>query len=294
MRRIAEPHVERGEIRIRVRAAGLNPLDWQIAAMPSLAAHFGLGVRAGFGSDLAGVVDEVGPGAEHAGFHVGDRVYGGIMGQAVADVVVVPVPVAAPNLLRRVPDGVADATAAALPTPGLTAVAAVDAVGPGAADTILLGGAAGGVGVLAVQLARLAGATVIGSASEATFPFLRRLGALPVAYGPGLPDRVRRLARRGVTAAIDLHGIEAAEAGLELGVDPRRIATVAAGAQLPGVRSTGAHAAARDALQRIEAAILAGRMTVPIAERFPVERIRDAVAVQAAGHVHGKILITFP
>lgn len=294
VRQINEPHAGRNEIRIAVRAVGLNPLDWQLAATPSLAAAFGLGARAGFASDLAGVVDEVGTGAERAGFRIGDRVYGGLMGRALADHVVVPVPIAAPNLLRPVPDGVDDATAAALPTPGLTAVAAVDAVAPGSSGTILVGGAAGGVGVLAIQLAQLSGARVIGTASEATFPFLRRLGAVPVAYGPGLAGRVRQIAPEGVAAAIDLHGTEAAEAALELGVAPGRVATVAAGPQLRGVRATGAHAAVGDALPRIERAIAAGRMTVPIAERFSLERIREAVTVQAAGHVHGKILITFP
>ncbi|GAA4183497.1 NADP-dependent oxidoreductase [Gryllotalpicola kribbensis] len=294
VRHVPEPHAGRGEIRISVHAAGLNPLDWQLAAMPALAGRFGLGARAGFGSDLAGVVDEVGPGAEHAGFRVGDRVYGGLMGRAVADAVVVAVPVAAPNLLRLIPDGVDEDSAAALPTPGLTAVAAVDAVAPRASDTILVGGAAGGVGVLAVQLARLSGATVIGTSSEATFPFLQRLGALPIAYGPGLSDRVRALGPHRVTAAIDVHGVEAAEAALELGVDPRRVVTVAAGARLPTVQSTGAHAAGPDALQRIEAAILDGHIAVPIAERFPIESIQDAVAMQAAGHAHGKILIAFP
>lgn len=294
VRHVIEPYARRDEIRIAVRAVGLNPLDWQLAATPSLAAAFGLPTRSGFGSDLAGVVDEVGADAERAGFGVGDRVYGGLMGRAAADFVVVPVPIRAPNLLRPIPDTIDDGTAAALPTPGLTAAAAVDAVGPGPSDAILVGGAGGGVGVLAVQLARLTGATVMGTASVGTFPFLRHLGALPVAYGPGLADRVRRLAPKGVTAAIDLHGTEAARVALELGVEPGRITIVAAGAHVPGVHATGAHAAGRDALQRIENAITAGSLTVPIAERFPVERVRDAVTAQATGHAHGKILITFP
>ncbi len=144
-----------------------------------------------------------------------------------------------------------------------------------------------------MQLAKLAGATVIGTASEGTFEFLRKLGAEPVAYGAGLADRVRRLAPDGVTAATDLFGTETAEAALALGVPPDRISTIAAGPNPPGgVRATGGSDAQPDALERITGAILAGKMTVPIAAAFPVEKIRDAVALQAGRHVHGKIVVT--
>ena len=145
----------------------------------------------------------------------------------------------------------------------------------------------------AVQLAKLAGATVIGTASPGTFEFLRQLGAEPVAYGAGLVDRVRALAPGGVTAATDLFGTETAEAALALAVPPERISTVAAGPNpAGGVRATGAHGAGPDALGRITDAILAGRITVPIAASFPIEQIRDAVTLQAGRHVHGKIVIT--
>jgi NADPH:quinone reductase-like Zn-dependent oxidoreductase len=177
---------------------------------------------------------------------------------------------------------------------GRAAAAALAAVGLRSGDTALIGGAAGGVGVFAVQLARLAGATVIGTASEGTFGFLRKLGAEPVAYGAGLTDRVRAVAPDGVTAAADLFGTETAEAALTLGVPPERITTIAAGPNPPGgVRATrgGADASPAD-LERITGAILAGEVTVPIAATFPVERIRDAVELQAGGHVHGKIVIT--
>jgi NADPH:quinone reductase-like Zn-dependent oxidoreductase len=158
---------------------------------------------------------------------------------------------------------------------------------------VLIGGTAGGVGVFAVQLARLAGATVIGTASESTFEFLRQLSAEPVAYGPGLADRVRALAPGGVTAATDLFGTEAAETALALGVPPERISAVAAGPNPPGgVRATGGIDAPPDALERITDAILAGKITVPVAAAFPVEKIRDAVTMQAGRHVHGKIVLT--
>jgi NADPH:quinone reductase-like Zn-dependent oxidoreductase len=183
--------------------------------------------------------------------------------------------------------------AATLPVAGLTAAAALETIGLRSGDTVLVGGAAGGVGVFAVQLARLAGATVIGTASQTTFGFLRQLGAEPVAYGPGLTDRVRTLAPGGVTAATDLFGTETAETALALGVAPERISTIAAGPNPPGgVRATGGSEAGPASLERITDAILTGKITVPIAATFPVEQIRDAVALQAGRHVHGKIVIT--
>ncbi|GHE83767.1 NADPH:quinone reductase [Amycolatopsis deserti] len=288
VREVPEPHAGPGEIRVAVRAAGLNPMDWQIAGSARHAARFGITGPSGFGCDLAGVVDEVGYGVTE--FAEGDRVYGGVLAAAVADYVVVRVPVTPPNVLLRIPDGIDDATAAALPTPGLTAVAALDAVRLEPADTVLVGGAAGGVGVLTVQLAQLAGATVIGTGSPGTFDFLERLGAIPATYGSGLAHRVRALAPGGITAAIDLNGTETAEAALALGVPPARISTVATERRLPGVHATGAFAAGPGALQRITDAVAAG-LTVPIGASFRLDRIREAVALQAAGHVHGKIVV---
>ncbi|GAA2208268.1 NADP-dependent oxidoreductase [Nonomuraea monospora] len=289
LREVPEPHAGPGEVRVRVTAAGLNPMDWAIAARPELAARFGIAVPSGFGSDLAGVIDEAGDGVE--GFAAGDRVHGTALGKAVADHVVIRPPA---DALWRTPEGVGDEVAATLGVAGLTAAAALAAIGPRAGDTVLIGGAAGGVGVFAVQLARLAGATVIGTASPGTFGFLRRLGAEPVAYGAGLAERVRALAPGGVTAATDLFGTETAEAALTLGVAPGRISTVAAGPNPPGgVQATGAYSAAADAMERITAAIAGGGLTVPIAATFPVEKIRDAVTLQAGRHVHGKVVVTF-
>ncbi len=288
LREVPEPHAGPGEVRVRVTAAGLNPMDWGIASRPEAAARFGITVPSGFGSDLAGVIDEVGDGI--TGFAVGDRVFGGALGRAVADFVVVRPPA---DSLWHTPEGISDEVASTLPVAGLTAAAALAAIGPRSGDTVLIGGAAGGVGVFAVQLARLAGATVIGTASPGTFEFLRQLGAEPVPYGAGLADRVRALAPGGVTAATDLFGTETAEAALALGVAPERISTIAAGPNPPGgVRATGAIDAAPDAMEQITDAILAGKLTVPIAAAFPVEKIRDAVTLQAGRHVHGKVVVT--
>ncbi|MEU6482310.1 NADP-dependent oxidoreductase [Streptomyces sp. NPDC047017] len=291
LRDVPEPHAGPDEVRVRVTVAGLNPMDWGIAAQPELAARFGVAVPSGFGYDFAGVVDEVG--AHVTGFAVGDRVHGGAMGRAVADHVVVRVPTDSTEPLWHTPEGISDEVAATLPVAGMTAAAALAAIGPRSGDTVLVGGAAGGVGVFVTQLARLAGARVIGTAGQGTFDFLRRFGAEPVAYGPGLADRVRALAPEGVSAATDLFGVETAETALALGVPPERISTIAAGPTPPGgVRATGGFDASPDAMGRICDAILAGALTVPIAAAFPVEQIRDAVTLQAGRHVHGKIVIT--
>jgi NADPH:quinone reductase-like Zn-dependent oxidoreductase len=250
-----EPHAGPGEVRVRVSAAGLNPVDWKIAGSAEGAARFGIMLPAGFGNDFAGVVDEVGAGV--TGFAAGDRVYGGARGGAVADYAVVR---PGADLLLRIPDG---------------------------------------VGVFAVQLARRAGARVIGTASEAAFGFLRELGAEPVVYGDGLVGRVRALAAKGegevggVTAAADMVGTETAQAAAELGVSPDRIATIAAASPPDGVRATGGRDATPGALERITAAIAAGEFVVPIAATFPIEQTRATVELQRAGHVHGKVVITF-
>ncbi|MGW5714824.1 NADP-dependent oxidoreductase [Amycolatopsis sp. NPDC003865] len=285
VREVPEPHAGPGEIRVRVAAAGLNPMDWGLATHPDLAARFGVTVPAGFGYDLAGVVDEVGHGA--TGFSVGQRVFGGVMAAAAADFAVVRTPA---ETLWPTPDGITDLVAATVPVAGLTASAALSAIGLSRGDTILIGGAAGGVGVFAVQLARLAGARVIGTASRGTFEFLRGLGAEPVEYGPGLADRVRK---SGVTAATDLFGTETASAALSLGVPPSRISTVAAGPNPPGgVRATGGIDAGPAELKRLTDAIATGEIVVPIAATFPLERVREAVELQAGRHVHGKVVLT--
>lgn len=272
-------------------AVGLNPMDPAIASMPELAARFNITVPSGFGYDVAGVVDEVGDGA--SGFLVGEQVYSGVMERAAADFVVVKTPPAAREALFHTPAGLSDDVASTLAVAGAAASAALAAIELRPQDTVLIGGAAGGVGVFAVQLARLTGATVIGTASDGTSPFLRELGAEPVTYGPGLADRVRALAPDGITAAVDLFGTETIETALALGVASERIAAIAAGPTPPsGARAVYGDDAEPDALPRIADAIVAGKFTVPIAATFPLEQIREAVTLQAGRHVHGKIVIT--
>jgi NADPH:quinone reductase-like Zn-dependent oxidoreductase len=288
---VPEPHAGPGEVRVRVAAVGLNPMDPAIAASPELAARFNITVPSGFAYDFAGVVDEVGDGA--SGFAIGERVYGGVMERAAADFIVVKTPFGAWEALFHTPEGLSDEVASTMAIAGGTASAALAAIELRPEDTVLIGGSAGGVGVFAVQLAKLAGATVIGTASQGTFPFLRKLGAEPVTYGAGLADRVRALAPGGITAAIDLFGTETVETALALGVAPERIATIAAGPTPPGgARAAWGGDAEPDALPRIANVIAAGQITIPIAARFPIEQIQEAAALQADRHVHGKIVVT--
>ena len=180
------------------------------------------------------------------------------MAKAAADFLVLKSPTVPPDAVFHTPPGVSDAVASTLPVAGLTAAAALSAIGRRSGDTVLIGGAAGGV-----------------------------------EYGLGLADRVRALAPGGVTAATNLFGTETAEAALALGIPPERISTIAAGPNPPGgVRATGGSEADLDDMERITDAILAGRITVPIAATFPIEQTRDAVTLQARRHVHGKIVIT--
>ncbi|HLI39710.1 MAG TPA: NADP-dependent oxidoreductase [Streptosporangiaceae bacterium] len=288
IRQVPAPQAGPGQIRVRVTAAGLNPMDWIMTADADTAARFGLSLPTGFGTDYAGVVDQVGDGVSR--FAPGDRVFGGALSRAVADFVVVDaVGGIAANEAHQTPDGVDDRTAATLTIAGRTAAAALAVVDPGPGDTVLIGGAAGGVGVFAVQLARLAGARVIGTGSATSSDFLRGLGAEPAAYGDGLADRVRALAPGGVTAAIDLHGMETVHAARELGVPDARICTVAA--QVDGVSPANAANAVPGALEEIARLVAAGQLRVPIAASFPVEQIRPAVELQAGRHVKGKVVI---
>jgi NADPH:quinone reductase-like Zn-dependent oxidoreductase len=288
VREVPAPQAESAQIRVRVTAAGLNPMDWIITSDADTATRFGLSLPAGFGTDFAGVVDQVGDGV--GDFQPGDRVFGGAVSRAIADFVVVePGAGLAAGEAHHTPDGVDDRTAATVAIAGSTAVAALAVIDPGPADTVLIGGAAGGVGVFAVQLASLTGARVIGTGSATSSEFLADLGAQPVAYGDGLVDRVRALAPEGVTAAVDLYGTETVHAARELGVDDERICTIAA--QVDGVTPTTGANAAPGALDHIAHLIASGRLRVPVAATFPIEEIRAAVQLQSSRHVHGKIVI---
>ncbi|WP_405606474.1 NADP-dependent oxidoreductase [Streptomyces sp. NBC_00076] len=288
VREVPAPQAGPGQVRVRVTAAGLNPMDWLMTADADTAARFGLTLPVGFGTDYAGVVDQVGDGV--SGFTSGDRAFGGALSRAVADFVVVDSSGdTAANEAHHTPDGVDDRIAATLTIAGRTASAALATINPGPDDTVLIGGAGGGVGVFAVQLARIAGARVIGTGSPSSADYLRELGAEPVVYGDGLADRVRALAPDGVTAAMDLHGEETVHVARELGVPDKRICTIAA--QIDGVTAANGANAAPGTLEEIARLVVAGRIRVPIEASFAIEEIRRAVELQAGRRVKGKVVI---
>src|SRR6201995_153308 len=165
LRDVPAPQAGPGQLRVRVTAAGLNPMDWFMTSDAQTAARFGLSLPSGVGTDYAGVVDQVGDGVTE--FAAGDRVFGGALSRAVADYVVIDVAgaIAAGGDAPHTPPRGHDHTAPTRAKPGGTAAAALAVVEPGPGDTLLIGGAGGGVGVFAVQLARLAGARVIGTGS---------------------------------------------------------------------------------------------------------------------------------
>ncbi|HVV87580.1 MAG TPA: NADP-dependent oxidoreductase [Kofleriaceae bacterium] len=288
VREVPEPQAGPGQLRVRVRAAGLNPMDWFMTADAATAARFGLRLPCGFGTDYAGVVDQVGEGA--SGYARGDRVFGTAFSRAAADFVVVDADGnIATGVAHHTPEGVEDRTAATLAIAGSTAAAALAILELGADDTVLIGGAGGGVGVFAVQLARLAGARVIGTGSPSSAEFLRGLGAEPVAYGDGLASRVRELHAGRVTAALDLHGTDTVQVARELGVPDARICTIAG--VVDGVPAANGANAGPEALRELARLVAAGRLRVPIAATFPIERIRAAVELQAGRHVRGKVVV---
>lgn len=272
-----------GQVRVRVQAAGLNPVDYKIFHGPAAEAY-GVSLPSGVGHDFAGVVDRVGDGV--VGFAPGDAVFGGKRNEALADFVVVD----AVELLLLTPPGLATEVAGSLAVAGRTAWASVAAVGVSRADTVLVSAAAGGVGVLAAQLARRAGATVIGTAGPANHAFLRELDVIPVAYGDDLVERVRAIAPGPVTACLDNHGADTIDAALELGVPLARINTIAARGHR-GAVGAGAQQASTADLAQVALLLAEGELVLPIAAVFPLERAREAYERLETGHLRGKIVL---
>lgn len=280
-----------GEARVEVRAAGVNPADWK-----SYTGAFGtdpaqLPRRLGF--EVSGVVTAVGP---DVALSVGDEVIGFRVSGGYAAEVVVPASALVPK-----PASLGWEPAAGLMLAGATAVHTLTATGVGPGDTVLVHGAAGGVGLMAVQLAALRGARVVGTVGGDGADLVRRLGAEPVRYGAGLADRVRAIAPDGVDAALDLVGTdEAVDVSLELVAERQRIATIAAfgRAAADGIRALGGGPGAdpgtelRDAARAELAALAgAGRLEVVVAGSFPLEDVAAAHRQGMAGHTHGKLVL---
>src|SRR4051794_35454207 len=285
---IPAPVAGEGQVVVRVEATGINPGE---AAIRSGALHerWPATFPSGQGSDLAGVVTEVGSGVD--GVSVGDEVIGYTDERAShAELVAVD----AEHLTPR-PGAVPWEVAGSLYVVGATAYAAVRAVGLRKGDVVVVSGAAGGVGTLAVQLARDAGATVVGLASEDHHDWLREHGALPVTYGDGVAERIREAAGGQVDAFIDLFGSGYVELAIDLGVAPDRIDTIAdpeAPKRHPGVKLDGNMAGASpETLAELAALIADGRLEVPIARVYPLAEVREAYTDLERRHTLGKIVL---
>ena len=276
-----------GQVLVQVKAAGINPGEAKVRD-GLLRERFPATFPSGQGSDLAGVIAGLGTGA--VGLAVGENVIGYTDNRASqAEYVLVEAEHLAPK-----PDAVPWEVAGGLFVTGTTAYATVRAVAPGPGDTVVVAGAAGGVGSIAVQLAKLTGAAVIGVASQANHDWLAAHGVVQVAYGEGVADRIRAAASN-VDAFIDTQGRDYVQVALELGVRPERIDTInnfAAVAEY-GVKADGNAVGASAATLALLAGLAAmGELEVPIAATFPLEDVRDAYRLLAQGHVRGKIVLT--
>ena len=281
------PAPARGQALVRVKAAGTNPGEAAVRE-GMFAKQWPATFPSGQGSDFAGIVERLGDGTTK--WHPGDEVIGFTNDRASqAELVAVD----AGQLTAR-PPKVPWEQAGALFVAGTTAYAAVRAVSIKAGDTVVVSGAAGGVGSIAVQLAKNAGAKVIGLASQSNHTWLKEHGVVPVAYGDGVVPRVRAAAAAKIDAFIDTFGRGYVELALELGVVPGRIDTIIdfAAAQKHGVKTAGsADAANIDVLTELAGLIEAGRLEVPIAGVFPLSNVREAYEELERRHAHGKIVL---
>ncbi|WP_326691503.1 MULTISPECIES: NADP-dependent oxidoreductase [unclassified Streptomyces] len=283
------PAVAPGEFLVRVKAAGVNPADEKIAVGNLdgiMVTHFPL--IPGF--EMAGVIEARGFGATE--FEIGDEVIGFVLKDwaqngAYAELVSAPV-----RTLARKPASWDWLRSACLPLNGLTAYQAIKRISIGEGDTVLIHGAAGGVGSLAVQIAAIRGAHVIGTASERNHGYLRELGATPITYGEGLADRVRELAPEGVDAALDFYGGDAVAVSQKVLKDPARVASVAditapeQGGQLVWARASA------DELTEVAALAESGKLSVPVNRSFPLEQAADAWRMlHADSRARGRVVL---
>ncbi|MFD3551622.1 NADP-dependent oxidoreductase [Streptomyces goshikiensis] len=286
---VAPPKVGPGEVLVRVKAAGVNPVDWKLAAGyldPIMEVRYPVIP----GWDVAGVVEAVGPDTfDHA---VGDEVFGYVRKEWVelgtyAELVSAPV-----RTLARKPRELTFEEAAGMPLAGLTAYQSLTRVGLTAGETVLIHSAAGGTGSFGVQIAVALGLRVIGTAGAHNHDYLRALGAEPVLYGEGFADRVRALAPDGVDAALDFYGDDVIATLQSLVKERHRVASIAdynAAAQ-------GAHQLwvrpDPDDLAFLGELADAGRLTVNVEHALPLAEAAKAWELSASGRTRGKIVLT--
>jgi NADPH:quinone reductase-like Zn-dependent oxidoreductase len=284
---VPRPVPGEGQVLVQVNAAGINPGEAKIRE-GLLHARWPATFPSGQGSDLAGIVAETGPGV--TAFSAGDEVLGWTDNRASqAEYVLTE----AGDLTAK-PAGVPWEVAGGLFVAGATAYAAVRAVALSPGDTVVVAGAAGGVGSIAVQLARRPGATVIGLASEPHHAWLSAHGVIPVSYGEGVADRIRAAASQ-VDAFIDTAGGDYVRMAVEdLAVQPSRVDTIAnfEAVQKYGIKAEGSAAGSSAAvLAELAGLIAAGELEIPVAATFPLAEVQDAYRRLEQGHLLGKIVL---
>ncbi|GAA1658657.1 NADP-dependent oxidoreductase [Microbacterium flavum] len=285
-----DPHAGPDVLVVRVVAAGLNPVDYKVRE-GYLRGILDAQLPAVPGWDVAGIVEQTG--LDTPEFAVGDAV----LAYARADVVqhgslaeLMPVPV---RTAARKPEGVSFTDAAALPLAGLTALQVLERAGVHAGQTVLIHGASGGVGSFGVQLARLRGARVVGTASEGSHDYLRSLGAEPVVYGDGLVPAARALAPQGFDVIVDFAGGSSLDNTPELLADGGVVVSIAD----PRARTEfGGHYVwvrpDADQLAELAALVETGELRVEIAGTYPLDDAATAYAELEKGHTRGKIVVT--
>ncbi len=283
---VPEPHAGEGEVRVAVRAAGLNPFDSKVRRGGYIPTHTLPSLQ---GAEFAGVIDEIGSGVQ--GWAVGDEVLGWIGRGGQAEFVVVP-----EGRVAAKPAELDWAVAGGIGLVANTARRAVDSLELGPGDTVLVTAAAGGVGVVAVQFAKAAGATVVGTASEANHEFLKSLGVIPVAYGEGELERLRAAAPSGYTAALDHVGGRAITTALELGIPAERINTIADNdpAENLGLSRVGGGKKTSEELAGFARQAAAGELVFPIRSTYRLADVVAAFEDLETGHGLGKVVLLIP
>ncbi|MFE6776558.1 NADP-dependent oxidoreductase [Streptomyces sp. NPDC057702] len=280
---VPEPRPGPGEIRVRVAAAGVNPVDWKVRS-GAVRELLPVELPAIPGREAVGVIDALGEGVR--GARVGDRVFGlgGVTGATAESAVL--------SAWAHAPATWTDEQAAGAGLASVTALGGLRALGPLRGRTLLVEGAAGGVGSAAVEFAAARGATVIGTASERNHAFLTSLGAAPTTYGAGLAERLAALAPHGVDLALDTAASGSLADLVAIVGDPARVATIADHANAPrlGVRLANAE---NDPALLAEAAELGrrGRYTPRVERTYPLEQLARAHAYAERGHTRGKVVI---
>ncbi|TDB92960.1 NADP-dependent oxidoreductase [Actinomadura sp. 7K534] len=285
---VPAPKVGPGQVLIEVRAAGVNPVDWKVmaggldgmmdAVFPVIPGWDVAGVVRGLGPDTP----EFAPGDEVMSYARKDVVHAGTFAEYVS--------VSADDVARK-PAALDWSQAGGLPLAGMTAQRALDRLEIGPDDVLLIHAASGGVGSLAVQIARDRGARVIGTASEKNHDYLRELGAEPVAYGEGLADRVGGIAPGGVSAVADFAGGQLDTTLSVLRPGGRHVSITENEVEKHGghwiwVRPDGAE------LARLAELVDRGALTVEVAGTFSLDRVGDAFDASRGGHTRGKLAIT--